>query len=103
MNQQHKSSTIFNQSMKCEEKQSTQKAEEEVKKVKIRRWDQPGAHRLQKLQSNWDKVLPASVCTQTNWHHQNPVLPAQQVLDTTTHWKTRFKFKIISHDADRGF
>ena len=50
--------------MKCEEKQSTQKAEEEVKKVKIRRWDQPGAHRLQKLQSNWDKVLPASVCTQ---------------------------------------
>ena len=23
----------------------------------------------------------------TTWHHQNSVLPSQQVLDTPTHWK----------------
>jgi hypothetical protein len=28
------------------------------------RWDQPGAHKPQKLQSSWDSVLPASISTQ---------------------------------------
>jgi hypothetical protein len=27
--------------------------------------------------------------TKATWHHQNPVLPQQQVLDTQTHWKNK--------------
>jgi hypothetical protein len=25
--------------------------------------------------------------TKVTWHHQNPILPPKQVLDTPTHWK----------------
>ena len=47
------------------------------------------------------RILPTD--TKTTWHHQSPVLPPKQVLDTPIHQKARFVFKIISHGAGRGF
>jgi hypothetical protein len=41
--------------------------------------------------------------TKTTHHHQDPALPPQPVLDTPTHPKARFRFKIIFLDAGRGF
>ena len=35
------------------------------------------------------RILPTE--TKTTWHHQNPVLPPQQVLDTPTHLKSKIQ------------
>jgi hypothetical protein len=47
------------------------------------------------------RILPIE--TKSTWHHQNSVLSPQQVLDMLTYRKSKFRFKIISHDAGRGF
>jgi hypothetical protein len=53
--------------------------------------------------TRWQKASERTLPTETKatWHHQNPVLPQQQVLDTPTHQKARFGFKITYHDDDR--
>jgi hypothetical protein len=54
--------------------------------------------------TRWQKANVRNLLNETKatQHHQNPVCSPEQVLDATTH-KTRFGFKIISHDAGRGF
>ena len=46
------------------------------------RWVHLGVHRLQKWQSSWDRVLPASICTQELGLLYNPLYrgPARREL-----------------------
>jgi hypothetical protein len=46
------------------------------------------------------KNLPTE--TKATWHHQNTVLPQQQLLDTPKYQRSKIRFKTTSHDADRG-
>jgi hypothetical protein len=46
------------------------------------------------------RILPIE--TKATWHHQNPVLSQQKVLDTPTPEKQDLDLKITSHDANRG-
>jgi hypothetical protein len=55
--------------------------------------------------SRWQKTNLRILLIETKitQNHQKPVFPTKGVLETLTHLKARFRFKIISNDAGRGF
>jgi hypothetical protein len=56
--------------------------------------------------NRWQKANIRIILTETKttWHHQNPECKPHQILDTTTHLKSKIQIlKIIFHDAGREF